>query len=101
MQFNVQVVFITTALLAFTSLAMSAPITLFTGPNCTSATLGNFTEPLQECFIFEGNSTESASHSGVPNTIELFISGGGNEFCTNGPALLLNGPSGCATAPAG
>ncbi|KAF8882325.1 hypothetical protein CPB84DRAFT_1851301 [Gymnopilus junonius] len=99
MQFDI--VFITTALLASASLAMSATVTLFSGPNCTGAPGGNFTVPLQECFRFETNSTESASYSGVPNVIYFFITGRGHEDCLIGPQFLFNGPSGCATAPAG
>ena len=99
MQFNI--VFISTALLAFASLAMSATITGFAGADFTGTQGESFGVPSGECFTLGGGSTKSISYSGVPSEIQFYISGGGHDSCTNGATLVLGGGSGCATAPAG
>ncbi|KAJ7101905.1 hypothetical protein C8R44DRAFT_746942 [Mycena epipterygia] len=96
MQFNV--VFITTALLASASLAMSATITSFAGADCTDTNGESFGVSSIECFSLGGGSTKSISYSGVPSKIEFYISSGGHDSCTNGPSLVLGDGS---TAPAG
>ena len=99
MQFNI--VFIATALLASTSLAMSATITGFAGADCTGTKGQSFEVPSGECFTLGAGSTKSISYSGVPSRIEFYISGGGHDSCTHGASLVLGGGSGCATAPTG
>ncbi|KAF8882333.1 hypothetical protein CPB84DRAFT_1750952 [Gymnopilus junonius] len=99
MQFNVA--FITTALLASASLAMSATITLFAGAGCTGANEGTFSVPSRECLTLGSGSVKSISYSGVGSEIEFYISGGGHDACTNGASLTRGGGSGCATAPTG
>ncbi|KAJ7858409.1 hypothetical protein B0H14DRAFT_3447324 [Mycena olivaceomarginata] len=99
MQFNV--VFITTAILASASLAMSATVTGFSGAGCTGTKGKSFSVPAGECFTLGAGSTKSIKYSGVPKGIKLFISGGGHDACTNGATTSRGGGSGCATAPAG
>ncbi|KAJ7900885.1 hypothetical protein B0H13DRAFT_2336301 [Mycena leptocephala] len=99
MQFNV--VFITTALLASASLAMSAEVTGFAGADCTGTKGETFHVPAGECFTLGGGSTKSIKYSGVPNNIKFFISGGHHDACTNGANKVHNNGHGCATAPAG
>ncbi|KAJ7249597.1 hypothetical protein C8J57DRAFT_1723809 [Mycena rebaudengoi] len=99
MQFNV--VFITTALLASASLAMSATITGFAGADCTGSVVFSSGASSNECLTLGGASVKSISYSGVPSQIQFYISGGGHDSCTNGDQLTLGGGSGCATAPAG
>ncbi|KAJ7614267.1 hypothetical protein DFH06DRAFT_1238098 [Mycena polygramma] len=99
MQFNVA--FITSALLASASLALSATVTGFDGADCSGTQGESFDVSAGECFTLGGASTKSISYSGVPNSISFFISGGGHDACTNGAQLTQGGGSGCATAPAG
>ncbi|KAJ7101892.1 hypothetical protein C8R44DRAFT_887691 [Mycena epipterygia] len=99
MQFNV--VFLTTALLASASLAMSATITGFAGADCTGTKGESFKVKSGECFSLGGGSTKSISYSGVPSEIKFYISGGGHNSCTNGASLVRGSGSGCGTAPAG
>ncbi|KDR81323.1 hypothetical protein GALMADRAFT_208082 [Galerina marginata CBS 339.88] len=94
MQFKV--VFLSTALLAFSSLALSATITGFGGAACTGpADLSNALT-VDECLIFGNHSQKSLSYSGVTNEIKFYIFGN----CTY-PNLVFGGGSGCATAPQG
>ncbi|KAJ6527683.1 hypothetical protein B0H19DRAFT_1083782 [Mycena capillaripes] len=99
MQFNV--VFITTAILASASLAMSTTVTGFAGAGCTGTKGQSFSVPAGECFTLGAGSTRSIKYSGVPKGIKFFISGGGHDACTNGATTSRGGGSGCATAPAG
>ncbi|PPQ85521.1 hypothetical protein CVT25_006563 [Psilocybe cyanescens] len=99
MQFNI--VFITTALLASASVAMSATITFFAGADCTGAQGPATNVPSGECLTLASNSAKSVRYSGVPSQIQFFISGGGHDSCTHGASLVRGGGSGCATAPAG
>ncbi|KAJ7648312.1 hypothetical protein DFH06DRAFT_1135756 [Mycena polygramma] len=99
MQFNVA--FITSALLASASLALSATVTGFAGAGCTGTKGKTFNVPAGECFTLGHGSTKSIKYSGVPNHIKFFISGGGHDACTHGAQLTRGGGSGCATAPAG
>ncbi|KAJ7156398.1 hypothetical protein C8R46DRAFT_1226622 [Mycena filopes] len=90
------------ALLA-ASPALAGDLTFFAGADCTGPVVGVATNvPVEECiFVANGGSAKSISYSGVPDGIEFFNSGGGNDECTNGPSLTLGGGSGCATAAAG
>ncbi|KAF9471194.1 hypothetical protein BDN70DRAFT_888392 [Pholiota conissans] len=94
MQFNL--VFLATALLASASVAMSATITGFAGPDCT----GSLSNPLSiqpgECVSLGGDFV-SISYSGVPSKIGVFL----GDSCDNGADPFHLGPSGCVTAPAG
>ena len=99
MQFNV--VFITTALLASASLAMSATVTVFAGADCTGSQSGSTNVPTGFCGTLGSSSAKSIRYSGVPNQIQFYISGGGHDNCTNGSSLTRGAGSGCATAPAG
>jgi hypothetical protein len=101
MQFNVA--FVTAALLASASPAMSATITFFTGAGCTGSTVGgSLTVSGTECvFLTNGGSGKSIRYSGVNSQIQFFLSGGQHDVCTNGANLVLGGGSGCGTAPAG
>ena len=100
MQFNI--VFVTTALLSSASLAISATITLFAGPDCTGTQLGTLNAGSQVCLTWgRGATVKSIRYSGVAHLIEFYISGGAHDSCTNGPSLLVDGGSGCVTAPAG
>ncbi|KAF8882326.1 hypothetical protein CPB84DRAFT_1791019 [Gymnopilus junonius] len=100
MQFNVQVVFITTASL-LSPLWRCQPQSPSSPGRTALALLLGISQNRFKNVSFRRQLDRVSQPFRCPNTIELFISGGGNEFCTNGPALLLNGPSGCATAPAG
>ncbi|KAF7368049.1 hypothetical protein MSAN_00870800 [Mycena sanguinolenta] len=99
MQFNI--VFITTALLASASLAMSAKVTGFAGADCSGEKGETFTVSAGECFTLGHGSTKSIRYHGVPSEIKLFKSGGGHDSCTNGAQLIRHDGHGCATAPAG
>ncbi|KAJ6505288.1 hypothetical protein C8R45DRAFT_1091024 [Mycena sanguinolenta] len=99
MQFNV--VFITTALLASASLAMSAKITGFAGADCSGTKGETFKVSAGECFTLGHGSTKSIHYTGVAKEIKFFISGGGNDACTNGAHTVRVDAHGCATAPAG
>ncbi|KAJ7604440.1 hypothetical protein DFH06DRAFT_1391125 [Mycena polygramma] len=99
MQFNVS--FITSALLASASLALSATLTGFAGADCSGTQGESFNVNAGECGTLGGGSTKSISYSGVPNSISFFQSGGTNDACTNGAQLTLGGGSGCGTAPDG
>jgi len=99
MQFNV--VFITTALLASASLAMSATVTVFAGADCTGSQSGSTNVPTGFCGTLGSSSAKSIRYSGVPNQIQFYISGGGHDNCSNGSSLTRGAGSGCANAPAG
>ena len=99
MQFTI--VFITTALLASASLAMSATVTVFAGADCTGSQSGSTNVPTGFCGTLGSSSAKSIRYSGVPNQIQFYISGGGHDNCSNGSSLTRGAGSGCATAPAG
>ncbi|KAF9477075.1 hypothetical protein BDN70DRAFT_881560 [Pholiota conissans] len=99
MQFNVT--FIAAALLASASMAMSATIVGFAGADCTGAQVFSSGASSGLCLTLGGGSVKSISYSGVPSSIQFYISGGGHDSCTNGSSLTRGGGSGCATAPAG
>ncbi|KAJ7616053.1 hypothetical protein FB45DRAFT_873333 [Roridomyces roridus] len=53
-------------------------------------------------FLKNGGSAKSISFSGVPHHVNFFVeSGGKHDKCTNGPAVVKESGSGCATGPAG
>ncbi|KAJ6478954.1 hypothetical protein C8R45DRAFT_933731 [Mycena sanguinolenta] len=96
MQFNI--VCVVTALLASASLAISATITGWSGPDCTGNEGESSSVPLGECFNLDGSPAKSLNYSDVPNHIEFFFSAGGSDSCII-PALVLGPGSGCGTAP--
>ncbi|KAJ6455057.1 hypothetical protein C8R45DRAFT_1111706 [Mycena sanguinolenta] len=93
MQLNIG--FITTALLAFALPVMSVTVTAFEGANCTGSILwlSNRASPGQSIFFTDGDSGESKSmsYSGVPNDILFYKSGGQNDHCT-GDASVVDRP---------
>ncbi|KAK7455828.1 hypothetical protein VKT23_010862 [Stygiomarasmius scandens] len=95
-------IFVSTALLALASPAMSATLLWFSGADCTGSLIAtsNGASSGQCIFLTNGGSAKSIRYSGVPNEISFFISGGGHDKCTNGSSLTRSG-SGCATAPTG
>ncbi|KAF9477081.1 hypothetical protein BDN70DRAFT_934501 [Pholiota conissans] len=99
MQFNIT--FITAALLASASMAMSATIVGFAGADCTGAQVFSSGASSRECLTLGSASVKSISYSGVPSSIQFYVSGGGHDACTNGSSLTRGAGSGCATAPAG
>ncbi|KAJ7627385.1 hypothetical protein FB45DRAFT_1029730 [Roridomyces roridus] len=101
MQFNLA--FIASAVLVAASPVLGANFVWFSGAGCTGSVVASESNvPANDCVgLANGGSAKSISYSGVPNTVEFFKSGGGNDFCTNGAALTFGGGSGCATAPNG
>ena len=89
MHFNIVV--ITSTLLASASLAVSATVTGFTGANCTTPQDHTYTVGPPICFAYGCASWRSIRYTGVPNNIELYVSGGPHDSCTNGPSLVLGG----------
>ncbi|KAL0057604.1 hypothetical protein AAF712_015752, partial [Marasmius tenuissimus] len=100
MQFKLA--FITTALLASASPAMSATLKWYSGAGCTGSVIGtsNGASSGQCIFLTNGGSAKSIGYNKLPHTASFFISGGGHDKCTGGSSLSRTG-SGCATAPAG
>ncbi|KAJ7695837.1 hypothetical protein B0H14DRAFT_3529956 [Mycena olivaceomarginata] len=99
MQFNVA--FIAAALLTSASPALSASFTFFAGADCGGAVVTTASGNGPECITLGSRSAKSIRYSGVPVSIDFFVSGGGHDSCTNGPFITVPGPSGCQTAPAG
>jgi len=99
MQFKL--VFITTALLASASLAMSATITYFPGENCTGNKIGTLEVASGVCLTSGSGFVKSIRYSGVVKQLEFYISGGAHNTCSNGPSLVVASGSGCVNAPPG
>ncbi|KAK7458024.1 hypothetical protein VKT23_009932 [Stygiomarasmius scandens] len=93
--------FISIALLALASPAMSATITGFAGAGCTGAIVATGSGSSGTCLTLGSGSVRSISFSGVTGTISFFESGGLHDNCSNGSQQTLGGPSGCSTAPTG
>ncbi|KAJ7616445.1 hypothetical protein FB45DRAFT_1063906 [Roridomyces roridus] len=101
MQFNVAL--IASAILAAASPVLGAEFQWWTGAGCTGTAVVTTTnlDPLVCFSIANGGSTKSISYSGVPNFIDFYKSGGGNDQCTNSVLFSFGPGSGCATAPDG
>ncbi|KAH9478954.1 hypothetical protein JR316_0009417 [Psilocybe cubensis] len=89
------------SILASASVAMSATVTGFAGADCTGAIVATGSGGSGVCLTLGASSVKSISYSGVPHSIQFFVSGGGHDNCTNGSQLTLGAGSGCGTAPAG
>ncbi|KAH9478956.1 hypothetical protein JR316_0009419 [Psilocybe cubensis] len=87
--------------LACASAAMSATITGFAGADCTGSQVASGSGGSNTCLTLGSASVRSISYSGVPSSIEFYISGGGHDSCTHGSQLTRGAGSGCATAPTG
>ncbi|KAF9472534.1 hypothetical protein BDN70DRAFT_900468 [Pholiota conissans] len=99
MQFNT--FFIVTTLIVSAPWAMSATISGFAEANCTGNPIISGTASPGECISTGSIGVRSFSYSGVPNKIEFFILTGVIGQCLNGAELVLDGGSGCGTAPVG
>ena len=80
--------------------ALSATVTAFSGADC-SGSGQSFGVGSGECLTFGCQSFKSFGYSGVPSSIQFYVSGGAHDSCTNGASLGLGGGSGCGTAPDG
>ena len=95
-----RVIFSVASLLASAYPALSATVTAFAGADC-SGSGQSFGVGSGECLSMGCQSFKSFGYSGVPSSIQFFLSGGPHDSCTNGASLTLGGGSGCGTAPDG
>ncbi|KAJ7626823.1 hypothetical protein FB45DRAFT_868108 [Roridomyces roridus] len=101
MQFNLAL--IASAILMAVSPVLGANFVWFDGARCDGnviATQDNVAPNL--CVgLANGATAKSVSYSGVPDFADFYMSGGGNDFYTNGATLTFIDGQGCAIAPDG
>jgi hypothetical protein len=97
---RLETLLLVTIIIALSNRALAIEISMFDGADCGGNNKGTATGlTTGECLTLGLQSIKSVSYTDVPNQIQLFVSGGDHDACSNGPQMTFGGGSGCASAP--